>query len=171
MELGLAIAFIGVATSVFLAGTGSSIGIGAAGRAAAGVLTEKPERYVTNLILVALPSTQGIYGLVGGFFIMFNLGAFSGNMLSISLYDGIIILAACVAMGVSGLFSGMYQGKVCAAGIMMAAKRPEMAIKAGVMYAVMVELYALFGLVIQIVIVLKGVNWAELQSAASAVGG
>jgi V/A-type H+/Na+-transporting ATPase subunit K len=160
MELGLAIAFIGVAISVFLAGTGSSIGIGAAGRAAAGVLTEKPERYVTNLILVALPSTQGIYGLVGAFFIMFNLGAFAGEMVKISWYDGVIILAAGAAMGFSGLFSGIHQGRVCAAGILMAAKRPEMSIKAGVMYAVMVELYALFGLVIQIVMVLKGVNWA-----------
>ncbi|MFI4912124.1 MAG: V-type ATP synthase subunit K [Sedimentisphaeraceae bacterium JB056] len=168
MEIGIgsAIAFVGVALSVFLAGSGSAIGIGAAGRAAAGVLADKPERYTTNLLLVALPSTQGIYGLVGALLVMFNMGAFGGQLLPLSLWDGLILLAACLAMGVSGLVSGIYQGRVCAAGILMAAKRQEMAIKAGVMYAVMVELYALFGLVIQILIYLKGVNWTDLKVAA-----
>jgi V/A-type H+/Na+-transporting ATPase subunit K len=167
MELGSAIAFIGVALSVFLAGSGSAIGIGAAGRAAAGVLADKPERYTTNLLLVALPSTQGIYGLVGALLVMFNMGAFgSEGLLQLSTSDGLILLAACSAMGVSGFVSGIFQGKVCAAGILMAAKREEMAIKAGVMYAVMVELYALFGLVAQILIYLTGINWEALKTAS-----
>ena len=168
MEIGVAIAFIGVALSVFLAGSGSAIGIGAAGRAAAGVLADKPERYTTNLLLVALPSTQGIYGLVGALLFMFNMGAFGEEgLVALSVTDGLVLLAACLAMGISGLVSGIFQGKVCAAGILMAAKRQEMAIKAGVMYAVMVELYALFGLVIQILIYLTGVNWVALKAAAA----
>jgi V/A-type H+-transporting ATPase subunit K len=168
MGMGTAIAFIGVALSVFMAGSGSAIGIGAAGRAAAGVLADKPERYTTNLLLVALPSTQGIYGLVGALLVMFNMGAFGDKLLALSVNDGLILLAACLAMGISGFVSGVYQGRVCAAGILMAAKREEMAIKAGVMYAVMVELYALFGLVAQILIYLKGINWDALKSATGA---
>jgi F0F1-type ATP synthase membrane subunit c/vacuolar-type H+-ATPase subunit K len=41
----------------------------------------------------------------------------------------------------------------------MAAKRPEMAFKAGVIYAVMVELYAMLGLVITLFILLFGISW------------
>lgn len=164
--IGSAVAFVGVALSVFMAGCGSAIGLGTAASASAGVLADKPERYTTNLLLVALPSTQGIYGLVGALLIMFNMGAFSGTLLPLSLWDGIILFAGCMAMGVAGLVSGIHQGKVCAAGILMAAKRQDMAVKAGVMYAVMVELYALFGLVIQILIYLKGVNWQALKDAA-----
>jgi len=164
--IGSAIAFVGVALSVFLAGCGSAIGLGTAASASAGVLADKPERYTTNLLLVALPSTQGIYGLVGALLIMFNMGAFAGKILPLSIWDGITLFAACMAMGVAGLVSGIHQGRVCAAGILMAAKRQDMAVKAGVMYAVMVELYALFGLVIQILIYLKGVNWEALKATA-----
>jgi V/A-type H+-transporting ATPase subunit K len=99
---------------------------------------------------------------------MFNMGAFGDKLLALSVNDGLILLAACLAMGISGFVSGVYQGRVCAAGILMAAKREEMAIKAGVMYAVMVELYALFGLVAQILIYLKGINWDALKSATGA---
>ncbi len=41
----------------------------------------------------------------------------------------------------------------------MAAKRPEMAFKAGVIYAVMVELYAMLGLVVTLFILLFGISW------------
>ena len=62
--IGLPIALVGAACSVFLAGTGSSMGVGLAGRAANGVLSEDPEKFPTMLLLVALPGTQGIYGLL-----------------------------------------------------------------------------------------------------------
>ncbi|MHC4335813.1 MAG: hypothetical protein ACYSUV_19000, partial [Planctomycetota bacterium] len=58
------------------------------------------------------------------------------------------------------------QGKVCSGGILMAAKRPEMAFKAGVIYAVMVELYAMLGLVVTMFIVLMGINWPQATAAA-----
>jgi F0F1-type ATP synthase membrane subunit c/vacuolar-type H+-ATPase subunit K len=41
----------------------------------------------------------------------------------------------------------------------MAAKRPEMAFKAGVVYAVMVEVYAVLGLLVTMFILLKGISW------------
>ena len=67
LGLGNAFALIGGALAVFLEGAGSAIGIGIAGRSAAGVLTEKPERYGINFIMVVLPGTQGFYGFLGGF--------------------------------------------------------------------------------------------------------
>jgi V/A-type H+-transporting ATPase subunit K len=50
---------------------------------------------------------------------------------------------------VAGLLSAIWQGKVCASGVEMAAKRPENAMQP-VIYAAMVETYAVLGLLITI---------------------
>jgi V/A-type H+-transporting ATPase subunit K len=55
--------------------------------------------------------------------------------------------------------SAIHQGKVCSGGILMTAKRPEMAFKAGVVYAVMVEVYAVLGLLITFLTLWFGINW------------
>ena len=70
-----------------------------------------------------------------------------------------LVLAACLPIAFAGLMSAIHQGKVCAGGILMAAKRPEMAFKAGVVYAVMVEVYAVLGLLVTMFILLNGINW------------
>jgi V/A-type H+-transporting ATPase subunit K len=140
---GVSIALLGASMAVFLAGIGSAIGVGIAGRSATGVLSEKPERYGTLFLMVVLPSTQGIYGFLVGFTL---LGKIVGpDAATLSLAQGWTVFAACLPVAFAGLLSGIHQGKVCAAGILMAAKRPEMAFKAGVIYAVMVELYAVLG--------------------------
>jgi len=156
--LGNALALLGAALATFLAGTGSAIGIGYACRASAGVLTEKPERYNLNFVLVALPSTQGIYGLVIGIMVMVQMGLFA-DKISLSVAEGLTILGTSLPVAIAGLFSGIHQGKVCASGILLTAKRPEMAIKAGAIYAGMVELYALFGFVISLLCLLFAVEW------------
>lgn len=143
MEIGLAIALTGMALAVFMAGIGSAIGVATAGKSAAGVLSEKPERYGQLFLMVVLPSTQGIYGFLVGFTI---LGKITGaEAVQLTPWLGAAVLAACLPIAFSGLLSGIHQGRVCAGGILMAAKRPEMAFKAGVVYAVMVEIYAVLG--------------------------
>ncbi len=140
---GATIGLFGAGIAVFLAGIGSAIGVGIAGRSATGVLSEKPERYGTLFLMVVLPSTQGIYGFLVGFTL---LGKLVGtNAVDLTIAQGWTVFAACMPVAFAGLLSGIHQGKVCAAGILMAAKRPEMAFKAGVIYAVMVELYAVLG--------------------------
>lgn len=165
--LGNALALLGAAFATFLAGTGSAIGISYACRASSGVLVEKPERYNLNFVLVALPSTQGIYGLVIGIMIMSQMGLF-GNPVSLSWQEGLTLFAVSLPVAIAGLFSGAQQGKVCASGIMLTAKRPEMAIKAGAIYAGMVELYALFGFVISLLCLLFAINWEAANAAATA---
>lgn len=166
--LGNALALIGGALAVFLAGSGSAIGIGAAGRSAAGVLTEKPERYGINFIMVVLPGTQGFYGFLGGFLVMKNMGIFDSSFtVNLNWQQGLMILAACLPVGVAGLMSAMHQGRVCAAGILMAAKRPEMAFKAGVIYAVMVEVYAVLGLLVTL-FMLNAVDWESVKTLVGA---
>ena len=153
---GLVIALVGGAIAVFLAGTGSSIGIGYAGQAANGLLSEEPEKFGTMLLLVALPGTQGIYGFLTGFLVMNKVGLTGGEIAAVSVIQGWQILVACLPIAVSGLFSGIHQGKVCAAGIGVAAKQPGDVMKA-VIYGALVETYAVLALVITIFL-LNGVQ-------------
>ena len=56
---GIVWALLGAAISVALAGIGSAIGVGTAGRAAAGVVTEDPDKFAKVLLLQLLPGTAG----------------------------------------------------------------------------------------------------------------
>lgn len=155
--LGNGLALIGAAMAVFLAGAGSAIGIGTAGRSGAGVLTDKPERYGLNFIMVVLPGTQGFYGFLAGFLVLLNMNLFGeGGVHVLTWQQGVQVIGACLPIAVTGLISAIHQGRVCASGILMAAKRPEMAFKAGVVYAVLVEVYAVLGLLITMFAVLLG---------------
>ena len=62
LSIGQVLALIGAAISVFLAGCGSARGVGIAGEAAAGVISENPDVFGQALVLELLPGTQGIYG-------------------------------------------------------------------------------------------------------------
>src|SRR5690554_7641804 len=61
---GLTWALMGAALAVGLAGIGSAMGVAIAGKAATGVLSEKPDLFGKVLVLQALPGTQGIYGFL-----------------------------------------------------------------------------------------------------------
>ena len=159
MDYGLALAFTGAALAALLGGIGSSIGIGFSGRSAAGVLSEKTELYGKMFLLVVLPGTQGFYGFAMAFLVLYKLQLFGGEVLKVTPTLGWQILAACLPVAFAGLISAIYQGKVCSGGILMTAKKPEMAFKAGVVYAVMVEVYAVLGLLITFLILWFGINW------------
>ncbi|HLB73070.1 MAG TPA: V-type ATP synthase subunit K [Sedimentisphaerales bacterium] len=160
---GLALALTGAGMAAVLAGIGSAIGIGIAGRSAAGVLSEKPERYGQMFIMVVLPGTQGFYGFLAGFIVMQKLNFFgTGGAPDVSWPLGLKILTACLPVAFAGLVSAIYQGKVCSAGILLTAKRPEMAFKAGVVYAVMVEVYAILGLLVTLFMIWFGIKWPAI---------
>jgi V/A-type H+-transporting ATPase subunit K len=160
MDYGLILALIGAGMAALLAGIGSAIGIGTAGRSATGVLSEKPERYGQMFIMVVLPGTQGFYGFLAAFIVMLKLNFFGGTGVpGLTFVLGLEILIACLPIAFAGLVSAIFQGRVCSGGILMAAKKPEMAFKAGVVYAVMVEIYAVLGLLVTILILQYGINW------------
>ena len=160
MDYGMILAFAAAGLAALLPGIGSAIGIGIAGKTAAGVLSEKPERYGQMFIMVVLPGTQGFYGFLAAFLVMLNLGFFAGAVPEkMSLTLGIQVLMACMPIMFAGLISAILQGRVCAGGILMAAKKPEMAFKAGVVYAVMVEVYAVLGLLVTMFMLLFGISW------------
>jgi len=151
-QWGLALAVMGGAVAVFLGGIGSAIGVGTAGQAGAGVTAEKPELFGKVLVLEALPATQGIYGFLIGFLVILNTGLIGGEPLALSLSEGFKIFFGCLPAGISCLYSGIYQGKVSAAGMGMIAKDDSTMGKAMVLSA-MVETYAVLGFLISALIV------------------
>ncbi|MEG0107460.1 MAG: V-type ATP synthase subunit K [Lachnospiraceae bacterium] len=151
-ELGIVYALLGAALAVLLAGAGSSIGVGTAGQAAAGVVTEDPSKFAKVLILQLLPGTQGIYGLLVGFITLSKVGLLGGQMAAISPQTGLLILAACLPIGIVGLVSGKYQGLAAVAAIGVVAKKPEQFGKA-MLFPAMVETYAILALLISILAV------------------
>lgn len=150
--VGITLAATGAALAVILGGIGSILGTGRAGSAGAGVITEDPSLFGKILLLQALPSTQGIYGFIGTFWVIFKLGLLSGNVPEISWATGLTILAASLPVAVSGLFSAIHQSKVCIASMNIAAKNPGEVGK-GIIMAAMVETYAVLGLLATILLI------------------
>ena len=98
-NLGIVYALCGAAIAVLLAGAGSAIGVGIAGQAAAGVVTEDPGKFAKVLILQLLPGTQGLYGLLIGFITLSKIGILGGGLAEVDVTTGLLILAVCVPCG------------------------------------------------------------------------
>ncbi len=137
---------LGVAVAVILSGFGSAIGVGLVGQAASGLMIEEPEKFGKSLVLQLLPGTQGLYGFVIGLLSLMQLQA------GMSLSQGMYIFMACLPVGLVGWISAIAQGKTAAAGISILAKNEEQTTK-GIIYAVMVETYALLAFVISLILV------------------
>ena len=151
-ELGIVYALLGAAVAVFLAGTGSAIGVGIAGQAASGVVTEDPSKFAKVLIMQLLPGTQGIYGLLVGFITLSKVGLLGGSVADLDVKTGLLILAACLPIGIVGLLSAISQGKTAAAAIGIVAKKPDQFGKA-MLFPAMVVTYAILALLISILAV------------------
>ena len=151
-NLGIVFALLGVACATLFAGIGSAVGVGMGGRAAAGVMTEKPEHFGKVLILQLLPGTQGIYGLLVAFVTLSRIGIIGGGAVDLTLSQGLLYFVACLPIAIVGLFSAIHQGKTSVASIGMLAKRPDTFGKAMLLPA-MVETYAILALLISIMAV------------------
>ncbi|UWP60485.1 V-type ATP synthase subunit K [Ruminococcus gauvreauii] len=146
---GIVWALAGAAIAVILAGMGSAYGVGVAGQAAAGVVTEDPDKFAKVLILQLLPGTQGIYGLLVAFLTLSKVGVLGGNLADISVSTGLLIFAACLPIGIVGLISARNQGRTAVASIGIIAKKPEQFGKA-ILFPAMVETYAILALLVSI---------------------
>lgn len=143
---GVFFAGLGAAIAVLFSGIGSAQGVGLVGEAAAGLVIEEPEKFGKSLILQLLPGTQGLYGFVIGLLVLGKLNV------GMSLAEGLYIMAACMPIGFVGWRSAISQGKTAAAGISILAKNEEQSTK-GIIYAVMVETYALLAFVISLILI------------------
>ena len=135
---------LGAALAACLAGAGSAKGCSIAGQAAAGVTTEDPAKFGQTLVLQLLPGTQGFYGFIVAFLILTKIGILGGGA-EITAAQGFRFLAAGLPIAITGLISGIAQGKASAASIGIIAKRPEEMGKA-IIFPAIVETYAILGL-------------------------
>ena len=118
-------------TGVGLGLSGSAWGLAIAFSAA---LATDQKKFFAIIPLVVLPSTQGIYTLVGA---ILKRPAVEAN----PSVGGILLL-----LGLACLISGIFQGKVCAAGV-RAINEEKNTLGNGIISAAMVETYAVFGFV------------------------
>ena len=149
---GYMLVILGAALAAGLTGIGSAIGCSLAGQSASGVVSEDPEKFGRLLLLQALPGTQGIYGIVGLFLIVTKIAGVEVSAITVG--QGFDVLFASMPLALTGLLSGIYQGKVAAAACGVVAKRPEEMGK-GMIFAIVVETYAVLGLLATIILLGK----------------
>ena len=85
---------------------------------------------------------------------MVKIGLLSGSMIELSASQGFYFLCAGIPIGAVGIWSGIAQGKAAAAALQLTAKRPDQMVK-GIIYTAMVETYAIFALLVSVLIWLR----------------
>lgn len=115
------------------------------GEAAAGLIIDEPEKFGKSLIFQLLPGSQGLYGFV--------IALLATRTTPTTVLEGLSVFVACLPIAIIGLHSAIAQAKVAVAGIILA-KNESQSVK-GIVYAVMVEIYALLGFVLSIILILR----------------
>ena len=151
---GLAIGLLGAGLAACLAGAGSGVGTGIAGEAGAGLVTEDPGKFGKVMILQVIPGTQGLYGLVVWFFALLQMGVFGGDPTSLTIADGLRVVAACLPMAIGGCISAPAQGRAAARAINLMARRPDDWAK-GIVMCITVEFYAILSLLASFLMLLN----------------
>lgn len=146
MTIGSVIGVMGIAVCVLLCGIGSALGLYKTGSSAAGVLGENPKKFGKVLVLVLLPATQGIYGFIIGIIASGNIAALE------TVEQGWALFGAVLPMAISGLVTGIFQGKSAANCIYAVGKQDSLGGKL-IIYPAMIEFYAILGLIISIMVI------------------
>lgn len=145
MEFSLVFAIAGAAIVMVISGIGSSIGVSLAAQAAAGVMTEDPEKFGRMIPLIGIPGTQGFYGFLIGFLVLNKLNLLGASIKVPTLAQGMQIFCICTVVSLVESISAVWQGKASVASIYIVAKKPEETGKALVL-PIFVEIYAILGL-------------------------
>jgi V/A-type H+-transporting ATPase subunit K len=163
LQTGMGWAIFGGILAVMLGGIGSAKGIRIAAVQGAGVMSEKPELFGKLLVLMALPGTQGFYGLIVAIMISLQTGLMAGEV-AVSPLTGLSLLAIGLCTGVVLWLSAVNQGQTSAASINLTAKKPEESGRAIILPA-LVETYAVVALLAAILLILwvtnKDVSFAD----------
>jgi V/A-type H+-transporting ATPase subunit K len=152
LDTGLGWAVIGAMAAVMLGGIGSAGGIRIAAAQGAGVMSEKPELFGKLLVLIALPGTQGFYGLICAIMISQKSGLM-GNAVAVKPVVGVALMFVGICMGMVQWRSARYQGETSAASINLTAKKPEEGGRA-ILLPALVETYAVVALLGAILLII-----------------
>ncbi|MCC8109612.1 MAG: permease, partial [Planctomycetes bacterium] len=147
---------LGAMTALVLGGMGSALGISIAAGQGAGVLSEKPNLFGKVFLLILLPGTQGLYGMVFAFLVTSFTGIQSSLVAAQQMPVGIGVALGIVGfcLGLVLLLSAKYQGQTSAAAINLVAKKEDQ-FGRGIILPALVETYAVFGLLVAILML----NW------------
>ena len=74
-----------------------------------------------------------------------KLGFFSGGLSALTMMEGLKFFAACMPVAIGGLIFGIVQGRLCAGGLSLVAKKPNELSKS-IILAIMMEFYAILAL-------------------------
>jgi len=133
--------------AIALAGglAGSAIGIANAASNGVATLAEEPGQLRNVILLSSLPMTQTFYGLIVLILILTTVidKPLAGG-------DGFAVFGCCIIAAAAELWSGAYQGHVCASGISLLPKTKGAILTNSMMLAVFVELIGVLGLVFTI---------------------
>ena len=151
---GLALGFLGSGLACGLCCAGSAKGTGLAGESGIGLLGEDPSYFGKVMILQVIPGTQGLYGLVVWFFALLQMGVFGGDPTSLTVADGLRVVAACLPMAIGGCISAPAQGRAAARAINLMARRPDDWAK-GIVMCITVEFYAILSLLASFLMLLN----------------
>ena len=141
---------LGCALAIGIAGIGSAIGLALAGSSAVAVTAEKPDLFSKCLILQVLPMTQSVYGLLTAILLMMGAGLLGSGDVSITSVMGMGAVWIGLAVGLTGT-SAINQGMVASSSISAVGRNPDVASK-GIIFTVMPETIAIFGLLVGILL-------------------
>ena len=149
--MGDLIAIIGAFVVVIATCTAASAGIMWVQKAAAGVISEEPEKYGKLFALQLVPSSSALYGFVVGIVVLMNtvMSSGGGSYVPYTVTQGILVLLACLPMAIVGSMQTLFQARVCVSCVNMVSKNGELSGRALIM-AVFSEIFALFALVVSI---------------------
>ena len=148
---GMGFAILGAALTVGLCCVGSAKGTGLVGEAAAGLVSEDPDKSTKCLILQVLPGTQGLYGFVALFIVLLQVGRHERHSRRSDADARVCPLRRLHPHAIGGWLSAKFQGRVAAASVGIVAKHPEAATK-GLIFCGIVEFYAILSLVATIML-------------------
>jgi len=141
---------LGCALAIGIAGISSAIGLALAGSSAVAVTAEKPNLFGKLLVLQVLPMTQSVYGLLTAILLMMGAGLLGGGSATVTPLMGMGAVWVGLAVGLTGI-SAINQGMVASSSISAVGRNPDVAAR-GIIFTVMPETIAIFGLLVGILL-------------------
>lgn len=142
---------LGCAIAIGITGISSAIGLALAGSSAIAVTAEKPNLFGKCLVLQVLPMTQSVYGLLTAILLMMGAGLLGGGSeVVVGSLAGMGAVWIGLAVGLTGI-SAINQGMVASSSISAVGRNPDVAAR-GIIFTVMPETIAIFGLLVGILL-------------------
>jgi len=153
--LAMGIAAVGVGLGMGLSGI-TAIGQGIAASSGSSATAQNPRAFSSAIIFSVLPETQSIYALLAAILVIMGMGLMTGAIPAMSPFQsmlvGIGVIGIGFAVGLAGI-SGIGQGITAGAGAAAYVKNPGTRTQS-IILSVMSETYAIFGLLMAILIMM-----------------